>query len=67
MEIYESYMLHMGMDKDGLATSHTSDEVANVMGELMNQIIGDFTGKVARELQTQITQNSRRCWCSTSR
>lgn len=57
MEIYESYMLHMGMDKDGLATSHTSDEVANVMGELMNQIIGDFTGKVARELQTQITQN----------
>jgi chemotaxis protein CheY-P-specific phosphatase CheC len=57
MELYESYMLNMGMDKDGLASSHTSDEVANVMGELMNQIIGDFTGKVARELQTQITQN----------
>ena len=57
MEIYESYMLSMGMDKDSLATSHTSDEVANVMGELMNQFIGDFTGKVARELQTQITQN----------
>ena len=57
MEIYESYMLHMGMDKDGLATSHTSDEVANVMGELMNQIIGDFTSKVRRELQTHITQN----------
>ena len=57
MEIYESYMLNMGMAEDGLATSHTSDEVANVMGELMNQIIGDFTSKVARELQTQITQN----------
>ena len=57
MEIYESYLLNMGMAEDGLATSHTSDEVANVMGELMNQIIGDFTGKVARELQTQITQN----------
>ena len=27
------------------------------MGELMNQIVGDFTGKVARELQTNITQN----------
>ena len=27
------------------------------MGELMNQIVGDFTGKVARELQTHITQN----------
>ncbi len=57
MELYESYMLHMGMDKGGLATSHTSDEVGNVMGELMNQIVGDFTGKVARELQTHITQN----------
>ena len=57
MELYESYMLNMGMSKDDLASSHTSDEVSNVMGELMNQIVGDFTGKVARELQTQITQN----------
>lgn len=57
LELYESYMLNMGMDKSGLATSHTSDEVSNVMGELMNQIVGDFTGKVARELQTHITQN----------
>lgn len=57
MELYESYMLQMGMDKQGLATSHTSDEVGNVMGELMNQIVGDFTSKVARELQTHITQN----------
>lgn len=57
MELYESYMLSMGMAKDELASSHTSDEVGNVMGELMNQIVGDFTGKVARELQTHITQN----------
>lgn len=57
MELYESYMLTMGMSKEGLATSHTSDEVSNVMGELMNQIVGDFTGKVGRELQTHITQN----------
>ncbi|WP_412480255.1 DUF3334 family protein [Azonexus sp. IMCC34839] len=57
MELYESYMLHMGMDKDELATTHTADEVGNVMGELMNQIVGDFTGKVSRELQTHITQN----------
>jgi len=57
MELYESYMLSMGMSKDDLASSHTSDEVSNVMGELMNQIVGDFTGKVARELQTHITQN----------
>ena len=57
MELYESYMLSMGMAKDGLASSHTADEVSNVMGELMNQIVGDFTGKIGRELQTHITQN----------
>ncbi|AWI75437.1 chemotaxis protein CheX [Parazoarcus communis] len=57
MELYEQYMLNMGMSKDELTTSHTSDEVSNVMGELMNQSVGDFTAKVARELQTHITQN----------
>jgi CheY-specific phosphatase CheX len=57
MEIYSRYMLTMGMPKDELASSHTSDEVSNIMGELMNQIVGDFTGKVRRELQTNITQN----------
>jgi CheY-specific phosphatase CheX len=57
MEIYERYMLTMGMPKSELATAHTSDEVSNIMGELMNQIVGDFTGKVRRELQTNITQN----------
>ena len=57
MELYESYMLNMGMPKEELASSHTADEVSNVMGELMNQIVGDFTGKIRRELQTHITQN----------
>jgi len=50
-------MLNMGMPKSELASAHTSDEVSNIMGELMNQIVGDFTGKVRRELQTYITQN----------
>ncbi len=57
MELYESYLLSMGMAKEDLATTFTSDEVSNVMGELMNQIVGDFTGKIRRELQTHITQN----------
>jgi len=57
MELYESYMLNMGMPKSELANAHTSDEVGNILGELMNQIVGDFTGKVRRELQTHITQN----------
>lgn len=57
MEIYERYMLSMGMSESDLAGSFTADEVGNVMGELMNQVVGDFTGKVRRELQTHITQN----------
>jgi CheY-specific phosphatase CheX len=57
LEIYERYMLSMGMPKSELATVFTSDEVSNILGELMNQIVGDFTGKVRRELQTNITQN----------
>jgi len=57
MELYQKYLLSMGMASSELAASHTSDEVSNVMGELMNQIVGDFTGKVGRQLQTHITQN----------
>ncbi|MBS0291268.1 MAG: DUF3334 family protein [Proteobacteria bacterium] len=57
MEVYERYMLSMGMSASELASSFTADEVSNVMGELMNQVVGDFTGKVRRELQTHITQN----------
>ncbi|MCP3869993.1 MAG: DUF3334 family protein [Gammaproteobacteria bacterium] len=60
MEIYRTYLLHMGIPEDELSNQHTSDDVSNVLGELMNQIVGDFTGKVARELQTEINQNQPR-------
>lgn len=57
MELYRDYLLNMGMSESDLATLYTSDEVANVMGELMNQIVGDFTGKVSHQLQSHITQS----------
>ncbi|ABL99860.1 DUF3334 domain-containing protein [Shewanella amazonensis] len=57
VEIYRRYMLNMGMPESDLAFSHNSDEVGNVMGELMNQILGDFIGKVSKELQTSISQS----------
>lgn len=57
IELYQKYMSNMGIPQEELATLHTSDEVADVLGELMNQIVGDFTGKVKRSLQTNITQN----------
>ncbi|GIU24012.1 DUF3334 family protein [Shewanella sp. MBTL60-007] len=57
LEIYREYMLNMGMPESDLAFSHTSDEVGNVMGELMNQILGDFINKISKELQTSISQS----------
>ena len=58
MELYSNYLLNMGMQQSDLARSYTADEgPGNVMGELMNQVVGDFTGKVHRELHTHITQN----------
>lgn len=47
----------MGLPKEELATVYTSDEVGNVMGELMNQILGDFTSKISHDLRTSITQS----------
>ncbi|MCU4674837.1 DUF3334 family protein [Catenovulum sp. 2E275] len=57
IEIYQSYMTNMGIPLSELSTQHTSDDVGNVMGELLNQILGDFTSLVGKELQTSITQS----------
>lgn len=57
MELYTNYMINMGLPKDELATAHTADEVSDVMGELLNQMVGDFTGVIGHELHTSITQN----------
>lgn len=57
MEIYRKYLVSMGMPEEELAKYHTADEVGNVMGEIMNQIVGDFTNKVRHQLKTSITQS----------
>ncbi|MCP4991031.1 MAG: DUF3334 family protein [Colwellia sp.] len=57
LEIYQDYMRNMGMPESEISQSHMSDDVANVLGELMNQLVGDFTFKVREQLQTTITQS----------
>lgn len=57
MELYKNYMLRMGFTDSDLAIHHTADDVANILGELMNQVVGDFTGKIGREFKISITQN----------
>lgn len=57
LEIYSQYMQRMGMPPEELATRHTSDEVGNTLGELMNQIVGDFTAAIEHELMVSVTQS----------
>lgn len=57
MELYRNYLTSMGMPANELAQFHTADEVGNVMGEVMNQIVGDFTNKIRQQLKTSITQS----------
>lgn len=57
VEIYQNYMIKMGMPAEELSTSHNADEVGDIMAELMNQVLGDFINKVRVQLQTSITQN----------
>lgn len=57
LEVYRKYMTAMGIPESELALYHTSDEVGNVLGELMNQIVGGFTNKVVQNLHTHINQS----------
>ncbi len=57
LEIYQDYMRNMGMPESEISQSYMSDDVANVLGELTNQVVGDFTFKVREQLQTHITQS----------
>lgn len=57
MDIYTSYMTNMGMPEDELSILHTSDDVANVLGELMSQAMGHFQTDLRKELQVSIKQS----------
>lgn len=57
MELYGSYMRNMGMPESEIATLHSSDEVSNTLGELMNQIVGEFTAAIEHELYISVNQS----------
>jgi len=57
MEIYKHYMLSMGIPEEELKQTHTSDEVPNALGELMNQIIGRFRQKLEKQFGLYGTHN----------
>ena len=48
-EVYKKYMLTMGMPKDELATSIAAPEVADTIGELTNQLMGQLIKDVEEQ------------------
>ena len=57
LEIYRNYLINMGMPEEELTANHTSDEVANSLGELMNQIVGNFQSELKNELLVSVNQS----------
>jgi len=49
-------MKQMGIADNEISDQHTSDDVSNMLGELMNQIVGDFQGELEHQLSLSISQ-----------
>jgi CheY-specific phosphatase CheX len=45
-EIYKSYMIAMGMPEEEIATTISSPEVTDTIGEITNQVMGQLTKEV---------------------
>lgn len=57
IEVYRKYMLSMGMPEDELVSLHTSNEVSDTLGELVNQSMGNFGRDLKEILQLSVRQN----------
>ncbi len=57
LEIYKRYHLTMGIPEEELSNHHLSSEVADTMGELMNQSVGKFQRMLKSEFGIGVTQN----------
>lgn len=51
VSIYRNYMISMGMPEDDLAKDFTSNEVIDSIGEIINQIMGEFMRMIADQYQ----------------
>ena len=57
LEIYRKYHQLMGMPDDELAKDHSAPEVADSMGELMNQSVGRFQTVLRQQVGVGVSQN----------
>ncbi len=57
VEIYQKYMRAIGFPEEELRTSHTHDEVADSIGELVNQIIGKLRRNIENRYGIVVNHN----------
>ncbi len=66
LEIYRKSMLFMGMPEDELALEHTSDEVVDSIGELINQIMGKARSIIKQRFGLAATNPQPKAICISS-
>ncbi|RLB69295.1 MAG: DUF3334 domain-containing protein [Deltaproteobacteria bacterium] len=66
LEIYRKSMLFMGMPEDELASEHTSDEVVDSIGELINQIMGKARSIIKQRFGLSATNPQPKAICISS-
>ncbi len=54
LDIYKSYMMNMKMPEEELSKNHTSDDVGNVLGALVDQGMGHFQNDLREELYASV-------------
>ena len=66
LEIYRKSMIFMGMPEDELALEHTSDEVVDSIGELINQIMGKARSIIKQRYGLAATNPQPKAICISS-
>ncbi len=66
LEIYRKSMLFIGMPEDELASEHTSDEVVDSIGELINQIMGKARSIIKQRFGLSATNPQPKAICISS-
>ncbi len=55
VKFYQSYMISMGIPKEDLVKDFTSNEVTDSIGEIFNQVVGEFTRLIESEFGLSIS------------
>lgn len=54
VKLYQSYMISMGIPEEDLVKDFTSNEVTDSIGEIFNQVVGEFTRLIEAEFGLSI-------------